>query len=123
MTDLERVLKLITEAQRNIEAKQDDEDVILIGETMSIARDNWREDYRGLDGEIHQRMVNGWIVEQANIIPGVMYMPNGDPGYPDEMELVEISRHKTLELATIAAIQREIQLRCGDMMDSWVEEV
>lgn len=46
------------------------------------------------DGQI------GWGVSAQTVIPGVHTMPNGDPGYPDEVDVVDIAP-PAIEVKTI----------------------
>lgn len=38
----------------------------------------------------------GWGVSATVLVPGVHTMPNGDPGYPDDADVVDIASHKVL---------------------------
>jgi hypothetical protein len=51
------------------------------------------------DGQI------AWGVSAQTVIPGVHTMPNGDPGYPDEVDVVDIAP-PAIEVRTICGVRK-----------------
>ena len=44
------------------------------------------------DAVVGKMNMSGWAVDKIVITPGRHYMPNGDPGYPDEQDSVFVSK-------------------------------
>lgn len=72
----------------------------------------------------------GWGVAGSACIPGCHTMPNGDPGYPDETEVIDIAL-PYLERTSIVgpkrwargafnAVNRAIEALVNDRVERWV---
>lgn len=51
---------------------------------------------------IWQSCVKKYVLQEARTIHGCMYMPNGDPGYPDDVDIVDISEYDSFNDALFA---------------------
>ena len=72
----------------------------------------------------------GWGVGAETVIPGCHTMPNGDPGYPDEPDFVDIEHPyvesktivgllrfpRTHQQAIVAAIEASVRYRLSDWL-------
>lgn len=89
----ERVLRMAQHALRSVGLAE--ENARLIPENLVGDDDPRCEGYVQLEGgiDIHPTLIGdrvGWGVSATVCIPGCRTMPNGDPGYPDDYDAVDL---------------------------------
>jgi hypothetical protein len=69
-----------------------------------------------------------WMVYKVTTTPGCHTLPNGDPGYPAEIDVDEVSSHDTCLQGLVEAVKLAVEIAAGDinadlgMFHDWKEE-
>jgi hypothetical protein len=56
-----------------------------------------------------------WAVYKVTTTPGCHTLPNGDPGYPAEIDVDEVSSHDTCLQGLVEAVKLAVEIAAGDM--------
>jgi hypothetical protein len=56
-----------------------------------------------------------WTVYKVTTRPGVHTLSNGDPGYPAEIDVDEVSAHDTCLQGLVEAVKLAVELAAGDI--------
>jgi hypothetical protein len=56
-----------------------------------------------------------WMVYKVTTTPGCHTLPNGDPGYPAEIDVDEVSSHDTCLQGLVEAVKLAVEIAAGDM--------
>lgn len=69
-----------------------------------------------------------WAVYKITTRPGVHTLSNGDPGYPAEVDVDEVSAHDTCLQGLVEAVKLAVEIAAGDinadlgMFGDWEQE-
>jgi hypothetical protein len=69
-----------------------------------------------------------WAVYKLHVKPGVHTMPNGDPGYPAEVDAEDVGSYDTCLQGLVEAVKLAVEIAAGDinadlgMFHDWKEE-
>lgn len=56
-----------------------------------------------------------WTIYKVTVRPGVHTLSNGDPGYPDEVDVDEVSAHETCLQGLVEAVKLVVELAAQDI--------